>query len=288
MNTVHAFWQNSPGGCEPHSQMTRGIDTLSAITIRRPGRCTHAPTASLRAVVFTLACGIAGLAPLSAEETVTLAQCLQDDSARLGLRACSALLQGSELQVEDRAKAYAARGKAWLREEEPDEAVADFTRALEGKPPDPAILALRARAYSQLGDHKAAAQDWSQIAALNPERHEPYLKRAESLLAAGDTAGALADYDRVLGLDAGSTEARIGRGNVFAALNDKDKAYKEFDLAQAARPDDWRVYHARGTAADRWGDTKLAIENYSRTLRLNTVNWDARRALRRMGIINVP
>ncbi len=116
----------------------------------------------------------------------------------------------------------------------------------------------------------------------------PLLARASSWLSAGEPASALADYDSVLARNAKSIEARIGRGNVFAAQDRKEEAYHEFDLAQALDPLSWQVYHVRGVAADKWGDTKVAIDNYSQTLHLNTVNWDARRALRRLGVINVP
>ena len=219
---------------------------------------------------------------------MALKDCLQDDSARLALRACSALLQGSELSAGDKVKAYASRGRAWLREEEPEEAIADFTRVLEASPGNSEILRLRARAHTQREDHKAAAADWSAIVAGDPTADGPVLARASSWLAAGDATAALADYDLVLARNPKSIEARIGRGNVFAAQDRKAEAYHEFDLAQDLDAAAWQVYHARGVAADKWGDTKIAVENYSQTLRLNTVNWDARRALRRLGIINVP
>lgn len=221
-------------------------------------------------------------------EAATLADCEQDNSARLALRACSALLRGADLLPDVSKRIYAARGRAWLREEEPDSAVEDFTKALEIEAANIAVLEARARAYTQLDDHLAAAGDWSAIIAAEPAEEAPYLKRAESLLAAGDTAAALADYDRLLGINAKNVAARIGRGNAFVARGEKDKAYREFDLAEADAPQSWQVFNARGRAADNWGDTTLAIENYTKTLRLNTVNWDARRALRRMGVMNIP
>jgi tetratricopeptide (TPR) repeat protein len=201
-------------------------------------------------------------------------------------------LQQADLKPQEVAAIYAARGRAWLREEEPEEAVSDFTRALEFKPADPALLPVllkdRARAHTRLAAHKQAAEDWSALIALDPAAEPAYLNRAQTLLAAGDTAAALADFDTVLARNARSVEARIGRGNVFVALDQKADAYREFDLAQETAPGDWQVYHARGVAADKWGDTKLAIENYTRTLHLNNVNWDARRALRRLGLVNIP
>lgn len=225
-------------------------------------------------------------------QTHTLQDCMQDNSARLALRACTALLQQTDLKPEDAAAIYAARGRAWLREEEPEEAISDFTRALELKPADPVLLSTllkdRARAHTRLAAHKQAADDWSALIALDPSLEPAYLNRAQAMLAAGDTAAALADFDTVLARNARSVEARIGRGNVFVALDQKADAYSEFDLAQELAPGGWQVYHARGVAADKWGDTKLAIENYTRTLHLNNVNWDARRALRRLGLVNIP
>ncbi len=245
-------------------------------------------SAVIGAVMTLVALRLSAPADAAHAQTHTLHDCTQDNSARLALRACTALLQQSDLKAENLAAIYAARGRAWLREEEPDEAVSDFTRALEMQPANPALLQDRARAHTRLGAHKDAAADWSVLIALLPGSDTAYLRRADANLAAGDTAAALADFDSVLGRDDRNVEARIGRGNVFVALDQKADAYREFDLAQQIAPENWRVYHARGTAADKWGDTKLAIENYTRTLHLNTVNWDARRALRRLGLVNIP
>lgn len=221
-------------------------------------------------------------------QTGLFKDCTQDDSARLALRACTSLLQQDNLKPEALAAIYTARGRAWLREEEAEEAVSDFTRALELQPDSPALLQDRARAHTRLGAHRQAAADWSAIIALAPAADTAYLRRADAYLAAGDTAAALADFDAVLSRNGANVEARIGRGNVFVALDQKADAYREFDIAQELAPGGWQVYHARGVAADNWGDTKLAIENYTRTLQLNTVNWDARRALRRLGLVNIP
>lgn len=245
-------------------------------------------TALVATILFPCSLMLHATAASAQAQVPSMQECTQDNSARLALRACTSLLQQTDIQPNDLATIYTARGRAWLREEEPEEAVSDFTRALELQPASTALLQDRARAHTRLGAHKQAAADWSAIIALAPSSDAAYLRRADANLASGDTTAALDDFDRVLERDAGNVEARIGRGNVFVARDLKDEAYREFDLAEQAAPQNWRVYHARGVAADKWGDTKLAIANYTRTLQLNTVNWDARRALRRLGLVNIP
>jgi hypothetical protein len=48
-----------------------------------------------------------------------------------------------------------------------------------------------------------------------------------------------------------SIEGRVGRGNVFVALNEREKALGEFDLAQQINPRSFLPYLARAEAADR-------------------------------------
>ncbi len=262
-------------------------------------RCSPIPALMTVSVAFVLA----HVQPARPEEQQTttpeevIKNCLQEDTAWLAIRACTAMLNGPESDISARSQYYRSRGLAWLKDEEPKEALADFTRALELGATDLRSLAGRARANAALGDHNAAASDWTraieQTSSTPPDQPGEfdmmYLGRGTAWLAAGNTDAALTDYAKALELNPNNTEAHIARANAYLKLNDRDRALGEFELASKIDPSDIRPYMARGEAAERLGDTQLAIESYLTAAKTNPRGaGHARQALKRLGVDKLP
>jgi Tfp pilus assembly protein PilF len=218
--------------------------------------------------------------------------CEQEVEAARAVRACSQLLERSDLGDDVRSRLLIKRGFAWLDEDEPKEAVADFSRAIKIAPGDGKALMGRARAHTSAGDHKQAALDWSAIIEKNAtpaDLEANYLARAASWLAAGDTQAALADYAKVLDLNPKSIKALIGRANVYVAGDDRTKALAEFSRAMAIDPGNTAPYIARAEAAERWGDNRMAIEDYKFVVKNNSRSAGPyRQALKRLGVDTPP
>ena len=237
------------------------------------------------AVGLVLACL---LSPASGAESFDITACEKDNLAVDTLRTCLGLAAAPGLTPKARAGIYMMRGVSWLNEYEPAAAVSDFSRAVTLDPANLAALKGRASAYTLLGAHDLAANDWSLILKVMPDTEESYRKRGASFLAAGKTDEAIADYAKALEINPKSVEAYIGRAGVYDKLNQRDKALKEFDLAVNIDPNYFPVYVARAEAAVRWGETKLAIESYKKVLKLNSDDWHARKALQRLGVEQTP
>ncbi len=237
--------------------------------------------------------------PVMSKEESTK-NCEQIDKAWLAIRACTALLNSAESGKSNRGRYYRSRGVAWLKEDEPKEALADFARALELDTTDLAALTGRARASAALGDHAGATSSWTlaieQAGSATPKAHEAsqaigtmYLERGTASLAAGNTDAALADFGKILELDPNNTAAHIARGNAYFKLNDRARTLDAFDRAAKIDPSDIRPYMARAEAAERWGDTKLAIESYLMAATSNPRGaGHARQALKRLGVDKLP
>lgn len=232
------------------------------------------------------------LATAGSPHAVEFKACTDAQSSATALRECTMLLQSPDLRDQDRIGLYLRRGQAWLVEEEPAETVADCTRILSLDAAHEQALMLRARANTALGQHKLAAEDWTTVIAHagGGAAHEnSYLERASSWLAAGNVDAALADYGTVLATNPNSIRAYLGRGKVFVTLSDREKALAEFARAQEIDPQNTAAYIARAEAAERWGDTKMAIENYLFVVKNNTRSAGPyRKALQRLGVDNVP
>ncbi len=197
------------------------------------------------------------------------------------IRACSALANVADPQ--SRAGVYTMRGLAWLREEEPVAAAADFTRALQLDTVQLAALKGRARAYALLGKHELAARDWESVISVNPYLDENYRQRGTSLLAAGKHEEALADFTKSIAINPKSPDGYVGRATVYDHLNRRDKALNEFELAVGINSGLWTTYLARAEFADRRGDVQMAIENYKLVVKYNSRYWNAYKALHRLG-----
>ena len=240
-------------------------------------------TRFLGAAAFATCCAVLS-SPAGAYDAK---DCEQVEVATLSLRACSALLEAPSLSDQERARYLARRGAAWLTEEDPDQAVADFTRALTLDPANGETLRGRARAYGQLGQQDKAAQDFSAAigsSPVTPETEQMYFDRAASFHAAGKSDAALADYDKILEASPNNVKARLGRARIFTALKDRDKALAEFDAILKADPKESAAFLARAEAAETWGDTASAIADYRMFIQLNNrKGWVAVRALRRLG-----
>ncbi len=220
-------------------------------------------------------------------------ECAQDDVASFAIRACTALITSSkfntkEFSAEDRGRIFAWRGRAWLTEDDPAAAAADFSSALELVPLNVSVLNDRALAYTKLGEHAKAAEDWSRLITDQPKNDKYYRSRGTSLLAAGRHDEALADFDKSLEINSSGVDAYIGRAAVYDSLGDQAQAKKEFDRAITVQPGYLSIYWERAVMAERWGEQKLAIKDYEMVLKINGVYSHARKALRRLGIEHPP
>lgn len=247
------------------------------------GRSSAGATRLLRAAAFALGCAVFP----SFSGAYDAKDCDQDEVASLALRACSSMLEKSGLSEADKVRFLTRRGNAWITEEEPNEAIKDFTHALEIAAGNKDALRGRARANVAIGKHEDAAADLSTLigtADVSTEIEPLFFDRAASLAASGKTDAALADYEKILAASPKNIKARIGRARIYASLKDREKALAEFDAALQVDAKEPSIFLARAEAAETWGDVAAAITDYKTFIQLNNrQGWVAVRALRRLG-----
>ena len=217
-------------------------------------------------------------------ELGSMEDCDQDHLASLAIRACTALINSGKSDGAARANLFVLRGKAWMSEQEPEEAAVDFTHALEIEPKNIEALERRARVLAQVEKHDKAAADWGQLIALKPDDALAYNNRAKNLLAAGQPDAAISDFTKALELSPKSVEAHVGLAGAYDAKKDRTKALEEFALALAIDPGNIAAHIAKAEAAERWGEPKLAIESYLAAVKYNGMLLKPRQALQRLGV----
>lgn len=192
------------------------------------------------------------------------------------------------------------------------EAIKDFTQAINLKANFAAAYSDRCLAYTQLKNYQPAIKDCTQAASLAANNPEAYFNRGLAHYRIGNYQAAIADNNRVINLKPSNFRAYYNRGvarsslgKYSEAINDYNQALSQipqskiliadiyndrglarlqlkdlkgatldFSLAIQLNAND-RAYYNRGCACQRHGDNFSAVRDFTQSLRLNPANTEA-------------
>jgi tetratricopeptide (TPR) repeat protein len=133
-------------------------------------------------------------------------------------------------------------------------AIAHFTASIKiAESPDAYLQ--RGNAHKNLSHFDQALADWSRAIDLDPSLADAFTARGTYYQTHNDTAKALADFERSLQLNP-TVDGYFQRGQVYSGLGQYDKAIEDYDRAIAERRDAPWVYLARASAKRALGDEK--------------------------------
>jgi tetratricopeptide (TPR) repeat protein len=142
-----------------------------------------------------------------------------------------------ELSPQD-SGAYFLRGVCHLGKSDSDAAIADLTRAIDGKL-NPLALSLaymyRARAHAAKGADQRAFADCTEALRSDDNNADAYLLRGKLRRRNLEREGAVADFNEAIRLKPTSSEAFIQRAQAFREIGDTAKA--KADYAEAVKLD---------------------------------------------------
>ncbi|RVX44217.1 Tfp pilus assembly protein PilF [Nonomuraea polychroma] len=119
-----------------------------------------------------------------------------------------------------------------------EEALADYTRAVEADPGYPDYYLDRGNLLHRLGRDEEALADYEAVMRLSPPFPEAYYNRSELRFAAGDLTGARADLDHTLELDPDFVPAYVNRAGLCVATGDHALARHDVERGLAITPRD--------------------------------------------------
>ena len=190
----------------------------------------------------------------------------------LALLAAGAVL-GAFLRARSRRAEAALAVEAGRRLEhakKPDDALAEYARALELDPDHPApVFAGRASVLSGKENYREALELADKAIALDHSLSRAWLVRGIAHFYLGDREGALSDYSRAIELDPRNARALGSRAGVLADQGDLARAIHDCDAALAIEPDLDVALGNRGAARARSGDMAGAAADFSRELALD-------------------
>lgn len=132
---------------------------------------------------------------------------------------------------------YAARAFSYFQVKKFDEAIEDYTKAIELDTKNPHMYASRALAYKCEKAYKKALEDIETALQLDPSDSTLYKLRGQCYSGTGDAAKAAADLDRAVKMKPSVETYRL-RGMARLDAKDFEGALEDFEYILSATPND--------------------------------------------------
>ena len=173
------------------------------------------------------------------------------------------------------AYAYFILGNVHLNSDSPDlqQAVEYFNRAIAFDPNDVSAHHNRGVAYYEQQNFEQALADYTKAIEINPDRGSfAYCNRGGVYRGLGEFEKAIADYTTAIKLspiDDLSCDAYYNRGNVYRGLGEFERAIADYTAAIKINSDFILPYCFRADTYRKLGKFEKAIADYTRSIELN-------------------
>lgn len=169
----------------------------------------------------------------------------------------------------DYVEAYNHRGNAYIEKRDYDKAIEEYTRALEIKPDFETAYINRALAYAGKKDYERAIADCTKAIELNPNDADSYVHRGYVHQEKNDLDSAILDFSKAIAIEPKNEEAYFRRGSAYFDKRDNDRALADFVICIEIKPDSGRAYYGRGRVYVRKDDSERAIADFTKAIAIN-------------------
>lgn len=170
----------------------------------------------------------------------------------------------------DAPHAYSSRGMFHAAMGDFDEAIADYTTALQRDKDkeDFSPLLNRAAVYMTLQRFTDAIADYDEVIRRKPEMASAYQQRAVAHKLSGQLEKAVADFDHAIRLSPKNVSALMSRGFVHFQQSDHQRAVEDFAAVIEIEPRAAAAYNNRGYNLQQLGKSTEALADYNRAIEL--------------------
>lgn len=161
-----------------------------------------------------------------------------------------------------RAELYCTRGFVYLKMNNTDQALLDFSHAMSLAPEDPLAYESRAAVYLGLGDPGLAMLDFDRAIELGSEDPMTYIQRGNLALSRNNFPAALRMYSAAIERDPENIEALFQRGLAYANLGLTAHAEADLNIVAAEMPDQPFVYNQRAIVYAQMGLFDKSLEDF--------------------------
>ncbi|MEP6924080.1 MAG: tetratricopeptide repeat protein [Pyrinomonadaceae bacterium] len=173
-------------------------------------------------------------------------------------------------------EAYYERGRAFMSNENFDQAIADFSHYISMNPAKKEYLAdgynNRATCYKHKNSLDMAIADYNKAIQLVPTNPLYYDNRGNVYSEKKSFDQAIADFSSAISSKPEYSTAYVGRGHAYMGKNDYPSAFADFTKAIQINPDEAEAYYNRAIIHNSRKDFEKAIADYDKYIMLNTSN----------------
>jgi tetratricopeptide (TPR) repeat protein len=165
--------------------------------------------------------------------------------------------------------AYYSRGLIYDNFSQWNQAIADYSKAIEIDPIYIRAYNERSIIYGKTGQLDKAIADCSKAIEIDPKSAEVFDNRGLAYGYLGQWDKAIADYTRAIEINAKSAQAYDNRGVAYLNLNQPDKAVADCSNAIKIDPDYAKAYNDRGFSYSILKQYDKAAEDYSKAIAID-------------------
>jgi len=167
---------------------------------------------------------------------------------------------------------YDRRGKIYENLEKHENAIYDYTEAINIDPDSINRYQKRIEIYKTLKEYDKAILDYNEIIRLDPKSAYRYGNRAKIYEILQKYEEAIADYTEVINLEPDNATAYNNRGNCYNKLKKHEKAIADYTEAIRIKPDYAAAYNNRGYCYNNLQEYEKAIADYTEVIRIKPDN----------------
>lgn len=196
--------------------------------------------------------------------------CTQSTDPKVVIPACDRMIPASEGDTpHNRAVLFYDRGNAYKDTKRFDQALADYSKAIEIQPDYGHAYLNRAFVHANLNQAKEAAADAGKSIELDPKERRGFVIRGYSYRALGRNDDAIADFTSALALDADDSKLLFDRGVAYYTKGDLDRAIADFSDCAKRDPRNADAFVYRGMSERAKGDFPKAIADHGQAIAIS-------------------
>jgi tetratricopeptide (TPR) repeat protein len=161
---------------------------------------------------------------------------------------------------------YFRLGNACFFEGRYEDAITNYTNAIELDSNNPIVLNNRGVSLNKLGRDEEAFTDYDKAIELKPDYAIALNNRGVSLSRLGRYEEALTDYDKILELNSSCLEAEWNRGLLLDKLGRHKEAISIYEKALELEPDNYILLNNHGVSLHNLGRFEEALTSYDKAI----------------------
>jgi len=181
-----------------------------------------------------------------------------------------------EQKIKRETVIYLFKGASYFNKHQFDQAIGDYTKAIEISPKYALAYVNRGGAYNDgKGQYDKAIRDYTKALDINPKYAEAYYSRGIAYVKKGQYDKAISDFIKALEINPKYAFAYNNRGVAYFNKRQFDQAIRDYAKAININPKYALAYYNRGNAYVKKGQYDKAISDYTKAIEINPKDADA-------------